>query len=489
MSSLPQAQAQAQAQARVLVNSATGRTLTLAAPLPRRGWDALPHRSETAWHTADKWSEALAMGDGYGGLWRVHDALYDLEGYLDAHPGGRVFLEKTRGQDISEAFEAHHLRGVSEKLMDKLRVRRLTPAELAEKPPRYDFESYRRIRAAIAGILKRWGNPTGETTTLAGLVYVAVVAQFLAAVVVMAKKRSLKWAVVAGLLLVGPWGVGHNRMHKSRKSWWAWLRYAIDLTPLSSHEQTVTHAISHHLHPNSLLDVEVSVYETAKLYWLPADPHPNNPIFRWFGYFAVLPLALQLELAKRVFRRVLVERDPLKSDVVVPLALFAGIAKLSGGGVREAARLWAAMSASFGAWFLIVGQMVHHAEDVREGSDGRPIQWHEGEPGAQAGWAEQQIIATADHSTWCGQYLSFTLFSGLNHHVMHHLAPTVDISLHRELAAELVEASPEFAKWYAVSRVNDDAFKFGGGPFRLLDLVRGFIAFPVHRAWEVVSSS
>lgn len=35
-------------------------------------------------------------------------ALYDLTPFLSHHPGGREWLEVTRGTDITEAFEAYH---------------------------------------------------------------------------------------------------------------------------------------------------------------------------------------------------------------------------------------------------------------------------------------------------------------------------------------------------------------------------------------------
>jgi cytochrome b involved in lipid metabolism len=39
----------------------------------------------------------------YAGKW------YDLSKFVDRHPGGRDWLELTRGQDITEAYEVHHL--------------------------------------------------------------------------------------------------------------------------------------------------------------------------------------------------------------------------------------------------------------------------------------------------------------------------------------------------------------------------------------------
>lgn len=43
------------------------------------------------------------------GLWRIHDTLYDLTEFINSHPGGPDWLTLTKGTDITEAFEVHHL--------------------------------------------------------------------------------------------------------------------------------------------------------------------------------------------------------------------------------------------------------------------------------------------------------------------------------------------------------------------------------------------
>lgn len=43
------------------------------------------------------------------GLWRIHDTIYDLTEFIDKHPGGTDWLEMTKGHDITEAVEAHHV--------------------------------------------------------------------------------------------------------------------------------------------------------------------------------------------------------------------------------------------------------------------------------------------------------------------------------------------------------------------------------------------
>lgn len=42
-------------------------------------------------------------------LWRVRDGLYDLTSFAKRHPGGRAWIEATRGLDVTEAFEVSHL--------------------------------------------------------------------------------------------------------------------------------------------------------------------------------------------------------------------------------------------------------------------------------------------------------------------------------------------------------------------------------------------
>jgi len=48
-------------------------------------------------------------GDDIEDYWRVHDKLYDLDKFVDKHPGGKDWIKVTRGTDITEAFESSHV--------------------------------------------------------------------------------------------------------------------------------------------------------------------------------------------------------------------------------------------------------------------------------------------------------------------------------------------------------------------------------------------
>lgn len=43
------------------------------------------------------------------GFWRIHDTIYDLTDFVDQHPGGADWIAMTKGQDITEAVESHHV--------------------------------------------------------------------------------------------------------------------------------------------------------------------------------------------------------------------------------------------------------------------------------------------------------------------------------------------------------------------------------------------
>ena len=75
------------------------------------GFGSYPKLRDHPLRTAAQWLKGRRLDNDCGDLWRVHDKLYDLSGFVDSHPGGRMWLEVTRGTDITEAFESSHLDG------------------------------------------------------------------------------------------------------------------------------------------------------------------------------------------------------------------------------------------------------------------------------------------------------------------------------------------------------------------------------------------
>ena len=58
--------------------------------------------------------------------------------------------------------------------------------------------------------------------------------------------------------------LGHNFFHQKDN----WRMYSWDLMPYSSFDWRISHGISHHMWPNSILDYEIIVMEPF-IYWFP----------------------------------------------------------------------------------------------------------------------------------------------------------------------------------------------------------------------------
>ena len=42
-------------------------------------------------------------------MWKIHGKVYDLENFLEFHPGGKAILEQAKGdKDLTAAFESYH---------------------------------------------------------------------------------------------------------------------------------------------------------------------------------------------------------------------------------------------------------------------------------------------------------------------------------------------------------------------------------------------
>lgn len=64
-----------------------------------------PSRRDEGLRTGANWLRGRREDDGAEGLWRIGDKLYDLNGWIDKHPGGAEWLTLSKGIDITVAFE------------------------------------------------------------------------------------------------------------------------------------------------------------------------------------------------------------------------------------------------------------------------------------------------------------------------------------------------------------------------------------------------
>lgn len=107
---------------------------------------------------------------------------------------------------------------------------------------------------------------------------------------------SLLLAVISGLLNTWTAVCGHNFFHQRDNFR---MRY-FNLSYMSYRDWRITHAMSHHMFPNSLLDVEVMLFEPI-FCWTPSDKIKNT--FQRYGSWFYAPVIWMnlypLEFTKR----------------------------------------------------------------------------------------------------------------------------------------------------------------------------------------------
>ncbi|KAA0195902.1 hypothetical protein HAZT_HAZT010028 [Hyalella azteca] len=259
--------------------------------------------------TGDAWIAGKRIDDDIGSLWRIHDKLYDLTNFIAKHPGGRFWLETTRGTDITEAFESAH------------------------------------VNPAVAKMLPKFYIGTGPNLKIRLLMdsYVAI---FLALLVT----ASLYHSYLAAC------GADNFRM------------YYFDLSLMASAEWRITHGLSHHLFTNTLYDFEISVLEPA-MRFLP-DPHKHimNKYVSPVACHLVLLFAFFVNGFKRI-AAIIMGTHKLVWANALPLVECA-LMMLVSGSVQTGFSLWMAMVFSSSFCFSWIGVVAaHHHPEIYHAYD------------------------------------------------------------------------------------------------------------------------
>eukprot|EP00929_Paragymnodinium_shiwhaense_P065312 TRINITY_DN32755_c0_g1_i1.p1 TRINITY_DN32755_c0_g1~~TRINITY_DN32755_c0_g1_i1.p1 ORF type:complete len:543 (-),score=53.83 TRINITY_DN32755_c0_g1_i1:489-2117(-) len=389
-------------------------------------------------------------------LWRIHGKLYDVDTYMDSHPGGREWLELMRGTDATQAFEAYHFDGPKvEKVLARYYVRDAHDGEFAfgDRFTYHESGFWRTLRRRCLEKLKSAEGPGCTTlqatsaTRAMRLACTLVVAQCLLLQGLAIKTGSKICAMLAGICMNGMWGIGHNFMHQASKKQGLWP-YLMDYFAAFHTDWRISHAISHHLDTN--LDTD---WEYANFF--EAYENPDNTKGRLFPL--VLPLygIIAQLFSVKYFAKTLHELCTGRAHSVCkhwghllpaclpPLQLYAYIKGQKS--FKKGAGLY--MLQWFVTFFSFtpLSAGVHHAapsadsedmKDLQSGKDARnTFCWMEGQEGAKVDFGEHQVVATTDHSVlplWIPavlrDWLSLTLWAYLNNHTLHHLFPGLDHS-------------------------------------------------------------
>ncbi|CAG9773970.1 unnamed protein product [Ceutorhynchus assimilis] len=388
-------------------------------------------------HSGEKWLEGKNNDDGAEGLWRIHDNLYDLNGFIEIHPGGRDWIELTKGTDITEAFEVHHLTDNAETLLPKFFIKKATsprsfPFTFHEK----DF--YKTLKRRIIGKLETLPKHLAiKSHIMTDALFASYVGLFLLAVYF----KSFVLGIGAGLCLGLVTVAAHNYFHQKDN----FRRFYFDFSLMSSKEWRISHVLSHHMYTNTISDMEIAAVEPF-LQYLPGEKNllvrygswlysPAIYAFLFFGFFVKTLLQNYLKSKVTAWPTLLPFTIPVLAWLLTgqPVMFCFGMF------------LWIVIMGSI--HFGIVGlNAAHHHPDI----------FHDGDatrPKSEMDWGLFQLDAVMDRKDITGSH--FLVLTNFGDHALHHLFPTIDHGYLEHLYPVFLETCAEFqADWRLVSQLD-----------------------------------
>jgi hypothetical protein len=377
--------------------------------------------------TKEKAQHESRLAGADGDLWLVHGKLYDLADFVQKHPGGADWLLLTRGQDVTEAFEVHHLNSAkAEAVLKKYYVRDADPSYIG----RYTWDPasfYPTLKRRVSALFKTRadGRPDTSHTLQFQMLCAGVIAIHFTSFAALLYCGGSAWmALVAGFTLQAFHGIGHNALHMA-DNWWM---YAYDFCGWKHHRHRVSHALSHHLHPNTVIDLE---HPEPGSFVFTSNRERNKPwvvvvgpIMMWSG-----PLRDIFSLWHGLITGDEIWRPEFAFNMLqLALLLVCSSSPLTG-------------LIAFSIIHLICGFCI---ETAGFGLHRSIFCWTTGDPNAKYDFGEHCLATTADHDVDMGLLGSMYLFQILNNHGIHHLFPTVCKSRIHEIMPLFHETCEEF---------------------------------------------
>ncbi|KXS16938.1 hypothetical protein M427DRAFT_54965 [Gonapodya prolifera JEL478] len=430
-----------------------------------------PLDSVTGGRSADLWKWLQSRRDynsKANGLWRIHNGLYNLKEFVQKHPGGSEWLTMTEGSDITEAFEAHHpnIAYIREKILPKYYVR---DADWPRESP-LTFTTggfYDKLRDRVRVTLKRLGPGPRRWTNFYADASALLFEGALGALAFVGPNvfgpgnpldLGLGWTVglsigtglIGGALVV----MGHNFLHmKDNKR-----MYYTNIAGSSYRMFRIHHALSHHMYPNTSLDVEYPLFEPTLHFW-PEMPRrkpnllTNALAFQWFLVRST-PLFYLLKPVLWLTGTLRLPADEylywLNTFAGIGIRLFATQKLLGWSTVASSNQSLAYYLGISAAQVIATNTVVAAVVSIYTGNIGlyaghhADYIWRQGDlyqPPLDFGLF--QLEATADRVDVYNKGL-LPVITTFGDHTLHHLFPTVDHAYHTYLYQDLAETCKEF---------------------------------------------
>lgn len=381
--------------------------------------------------TVYRWLEGKRQDDGAEGLWRIHDTLYDLTDFIDRHPGGSDWIRVTKGTDITEAFESHHITARAENLLPKFKVREA-------KQPRHmrltfkDDGFYRTLKRRVGEKLQEIDKTPIQRSRLITdmLLGGAFVFAFLAI-----RLNSITAAVLSGMCVNWTMICAHNYFHQKDN----WRMKLFNLAFFSYREWRISHAMSHHLYPNSILDLEISYFEPF-LCWLP-NPKIKGTIQRYGSWIygpIVYMVVFLADFIKRLIESIKTGKSTFFADDLISFILPTFMFLIDSTSLGYVLRMWALIVTVASFSFSLIGlNAAHHHPEVCHSGDQIPD---------EIDWGVYQIAAVIDRADVKGS--QFAVLTSFGDHCLHHMFPTLDHGILPQLYPVFLRTCEEFETAY-----------------------------------------
>ncbi|KAK5637954.1 hypothetical protein RI129_012249 [Pyrocoelia pectoralis] len=366
--------------------------------------------------SADRWLEDKRKFDGAENLWRIHDCLYDMTEFIDKHPGGKFWIETTKGLDITETWESHHISSKPEHLLPKYFVRK---AKVPRNSPFTFHEDgfYKTLKRNARPVLATLPKHVSSTSNY--VFDVLFVASFvLTATATFYSSYLIGFA--AGICMGFALLVGHNFYHQLDN----FRIYYNDIFMLSSRDFRIVHVLSHHPFPNSVSDMQAYLVEPIVLLF----PGRKCFITKYLSYiyvpFLVWPtLFLSVHCVKLYEWIVLGNSDHIEKTLlawILPLFVYV----LTKQPLLHVMTMWIFVMLNTGLWFSFIGFATNHYHpDIFMDGD-KPRE-------NERDWGVFQLDTAGDKTDVVNTNILGLLFFG--DHALHHLFPALDHSVIQHL--------------------------------------------------------
>ncbi|XP_055596168.1 cytochrome b5-related protein-like [Uranotaenia lowii] len=381
--------------------------------------------------TVNRWLDSKRLDDGAEGLWRVHDTLYDLESFAGQHPGGAEWIRLTKGTDITEAFETHHISARPEQWLAKFKVR---PAQ-SPRNIRLTFAENGFYRTLKKRVRQKLSTIDTKPARRSKLIFDTLLASSFTLAVMAINFSSYGLATLSGLFIAWTMICSHNFLHRRDN----WRMLMLNLTFFSYREWRVSHALSHHMFPNSILDLEISFFEPF-LCWLPRSSRKNvlQRFGSWFyGPFIYMAMSIS-EFIKRFTETASTGKNYFHVDDLITLLLPSAMYVFSFESLVAVLNMWLFIVMIASLCFGAIGlNAAHHHPDI--------VHWGDRIP-PEVDFGVYQMAAIIDRSDVKGS--QFKALTSFGDHSLHHLFPTLDHGILPALYPVFLETCREFEVQY-----------------------------------------